>query len=188
MRKRQALDTIGASGKLAHTADIEEDGGMGSDDAALTVGALVSPLLNEGDDEDARVVQGSIQDESHSSINDEISSTDGGRVVVRPLSFADIFQDYRHSAYAFKEVMLYFLIYLCIAVVAYSFIFEGWSLIDSLYFAVVTVTTVGYGDLRPTTPSSHAFTSFFCTVRDMHNRSRPRHHWAMASRATTRGV
>mmetsp|Transcript_33933 Transcript_33933/g.74650 ORF Transcript_33933/g.74650 Transcript_33933/m.74650 type:complete len:422 (+) Transcript_33933:177-1442(+) len=161
MRKRQALDAIGASGKLAHTADIEEDGGMGSDDAALTVGALVSPLLNEGDDEDARVVQGSIQDESHSSINDEISSTDGGRVVVRPLSFADIFQDYRHSAYAFKEVMLYFLIYLCIAVVAYSFIFEGWSLIDSLYFAVVTVTTVGYGDLRPTTPSSHAFTSFF---------------------------
>ena len=27
--------------------------------------------------------------------------------------------------------------------------FEDWSIIESLYFSVVTLTTVGYGDLHP---------------------------------------
>jgi voltage-gated potassium channel len=29
---------------------------------------------------------------------------------------------------------------------------EKWSWIDSLYFTVITLATVGYGDLTPTTP------------------------------------
>jgi voltage-gated potassium channel Kch len=28
---------------------------------------------------------------------------------------------------------------------------EGWSILDSLYFSIVTLTTVGYGDFSPTT-------------------------------------
>jgi len=41
-------------------------------------------------------------------------------------------------------------LYLAISVIAYSYFFnEQWSVIDSLYFSVVTFTTVGYGDLCP---------------------------------------
>lgn len=35
---------------------------------------------------------------------------------------------------------------------------EGWGLVDALYFSVITLTTVSYGDLAPTTPASKLFT------------------------------
>ena len=36
--------------------------------------------------------------------------------------------------------------------------FEGWSYLDALYFCVVSLATVGYGDLSPTTPITRLFT------------------------------
>ena len=41
---------------------------------------------------------------------------------------------------------------------------EGWSWIDSFYFSVVTITTVGFGDLTPTTPMSRLFTAIYILV------------------------
>lgn len=35
---------------------------------------------------------------------------------------------------------------------------EGWSPLDSVYFACVTMSTVGYGDFSPTTAGSKVFT------------------------------
>jgi voltage-gated potassium channel len=46
---------------------------------------------------------------------------------------------------------------LAVGTVVYSFL-EGWSPLDSLYFSVVTLATVGYGDLHPTTDAAKVFT------------------------------
>ena len=35
---------------------------------------------------------------------------------------------------------------------------EGWSVIDSIYFCFMTMSTIGYGDLVPTSPLSKMFT------------------------------
>jgi voltage-gated potassium channel len=38
---------------------------------------------------------------------------------------------------------------------------EGWSLLDSLFFSITTLTTVGYGDHVPVTPAGKIFTIFY---------------------------
>ena len=38
---------------------------------------------------------------------------------------------------------------------------EDWSWVDSFYFSAVAVTTVGFGDLAPTTDISKLFTVFY---------------------------
>lgn len=36
--------------------------------------------------------------------------------------------------------------------------FEDWTIIEALYFSVATLTTVGYGDLTPTSDGTQIFT------------------------------
>ena len=38
---------------------------------------------------------------------------------------------------------------------------EGWSYLDALYFCVVSLATVGYGDPTPTTPLARLFTIIY---------------------------
>lgn len=48
---------------------------------------------------------------------------------------------------------------LSLATVFYHWV-EGWRIIDSAYFSVVTLATVGYGDFTPQTDLGKAFTIF----------------------------
>jgi hypothetical protein len=41
---------------------------------------------------------------------------------------------------------------------------EGWSAVDALYFSVVTLATIGYGDLTPTTDLSKLFTVLYVLI------------------------
>ena len=47
-----------------------------------------------------------------------------------------------------------------VATVVYRF-GEDWSWVDSFYFSTVAVTTVGFGDLTPTTDATKLFTVFY---------------------------
>jgi hypothetical protein len=58
----------------------------------------------------------------------------------------------RHQAFALAVLLV-----LVLGVVFYS-LTEDWSLADSLYFTAIALTTIGFGDLAPTTTFSRLFT------------------------------
>ncbi len=49
------------------------------------------------------------------------------------------------------------------ASVFYHFV-EGWSWLDSIYFSVVTISTVGFGDFSPETAAGKIFTMVYIIV------------------------
>jgi uncharacterized membrane protein YuzA (DUF378 family) len=67
----------------------------------------------------------------------------------------DIFFDRRT-----RPFFIYVAIIIAIGAVLYHWL-EGWGWIDSFYFVVVTLTTIGYGDLSPTTPLTKLITIFY---------------------------
>ena len=60
------------------------------------------------------------------------------------------------------RILLFLLLTLLIGSTLFYSKFEGWSAIDALYFSVMTMSTIGYGDLVPTTVMSKIFT-IICT-------------------------
>jgi potassium channel subfamily K len=59
------------------------------------------------------------------------------------------------------QCLLAIFAYIAIAVLAFSVVFDHWTIIDSAYFAVVTFSTIGFGDLVPDTYEGRIFTCFF---------------------------
>lgn len=41
---------------------------------------------------------------------------------------------------------------------------EQWSYIESFYFSVISLTTIGYGEIYPTTDASRLFTAIYVLV------------------------
>jgi len=59
-----------------------------------------------------------------------------------------------------RPFFIYAIVMIAVGAVLYHWL-EGWSWLDSLYFVVITLATIGYGDLVPTTPITKIITIFY---------------------------
>jgi len=57
-------------------------------------------------------------------------------------------------------ILAIFFVFIIGGAFAYSSI-EGWNLLDAFYFLVMTVTTIGYGDIVPATNFGKVLTMFY---------------------------
>ena len=64
------------------------------------------------------------------------------------------------NKHAFRYIAGLALLVLATGTVVYHYV-EDWSWVDSFYFSSVALTTVGFGDLVPTTDASKLFTVFY---------------------------
>lgn len=92
---------------------------------------------------------------------DPIPDVDANLTQQKSLSYD--FDDFAltHATGVFKMCLFYLGGYFAIAVVSFSYVFEQWSIIDSLYFSVSLLTTVGYGDLLPSSDATRLFLVWF---------------------------
>ncbi|MBT8327779.1 MAG: potassium channel family protein [Bacteroidia bacterium] len=63
----------------------------------------------------------------------------------------------------YRNLLLTTAIVLGFGTVTYHFL-EGWDWIDSVYFSVITLSTIGYGDFSPQTPEGKLFTIFYILI------------------------
>ena len=77
------------------------------------------------------------------------------RIRITRTLFLDLFFDRRS-----RPVFIYATVVILIGTGLYHWL-EGWSWVDSFYFVIITLTTIGYGDLTPTTSLTKLITVFY---------------------------
>jgi hypothetical protein len=68
--------------------------------------------------------------------------------------FIDLFLDSKA-----RPVLIYAALFIAVCSALFHWL-EGWSWLDSIYFVVITFTTIGYGDFVPTLPITKIITIF----------------------------
>ncbi len=63
----------------------------------------------------------------------------------------------------YRELLVATLVVISFGTVSYHYL-EDWSWVDSIYFSVVTLTTVGFGDFAPQTDEGKIFTIFYIVL------------------------
>ncbi len=48
-----------------------------------------------------------------------------------------------------------------VGTLGFYFIEDGWTLLEAFFMTIITITTVGYGEVRPLSPAGQLFTAFF---------------------------
>lgn len=60
----------------------------------------------------------------------------------------------------YRDLIFTTIIILFLGMMSYHYL-EGWDYVDSLYFSIITLTTIGYGDFSPQTTEGKLFTIFY---------------------------
>lgn len=63
----------------------------------------------------------------------------------------------------YRELMLTTVAVLTVGTFVFHYI-EGWRLLDALYFCMITLTTIGYGDFCPKTDFGKIFNMFYILI------------------------
>ncbi|MBP7821344.1 MAG: two pore domain potassium channel family protein [Saprospiraceae bacterium] len=63
----------------------------------------------------------------------------------------------------YRDLLLTTFLVIFIGSAVYHYL-EEWSWIDSVYFCVITLATVGYGDFAPQTDAGKIFTIFYIII------------------------
>ena len=72
-------------------------------------------------------------------------------------------RDVRDQHLLMKSILVIFFGVLIFGTFLFHYV-ESWSYVDSFYFTTTTVTSLGYGDLVPTSPLSKIITSVFAIM------------------------
>ncbi len=63
----------------------------------------------------------------------------------------------------YRDLLITTNVILAVGTVVFHYL-EGWTWIDSLYFSVITLTTIGYGDFSPETDAGKLFTLAYIVI------------------------
>lgn len=84
----------------------------------------------------------------------ETSARPSRRVRLFRTLFLDLLMDRRA-----RPIFIYVAFFIVVTAAVFHWL-EGWGWLDSIYFVVITFTTIGYGDFAPTTPLTKLITIF----------------------------